>query len=190
MAGSLTDAGILRAAERLGCEPAAIKAVIAVESGGSGFLGDGRPRILFEAHVFSRETGGKFDRSHPKLSTPRWDRGLYQGGAAEYGRLYAAAQLDGGAAIRASSWGLFQIMGFNWHACGEASLHGFVLAMHHNEDAQLALFARFIESEGMAQALRARDWAAFARKYNGPEYARNHYHTKLERAYAGERNGR
>lgn len=180
----------MRAATRLGCEVAAIKAVISVETGGTGFLGDGRPRILFEAHVFSRETGGRFDRTHPTLSTAQWTRSLYKGGADEYGRLYAAAQLDGEAAIKACSWGLFQIMGFNWRACGEASLHGFQLAMHHNEDAHLALFGNFIQSEGLAPALRSRDWAAFARKYNGPAYAQNHYHTKLEQAYAGARNGR
>jgi hypothetical protein len=183
MAGRMTEAGILRASQRLGCEVAAIRAVIEVECGGSGFLADGRPRVLFEAHVFSRETGGKFDRSHPTLSSPTWNRDLYQGGAAEYGRLYAALQLDGDAALRACSWGAFQIMGFNWRACSEASLPGFVLAMHHNEDAHLALFACFIQSQGLAPALRSRDWTAFASKYNGPAYAKNHYHTRLEQAY-------
>ena len=183
MAGRLSDAGILHAARRLGCELAAIRAVIEVESGGAGFLSDGRPKILFEAHIFSRETGGKYDRSHPTLSSKVWNRAFYKGGTAEYARLYQALQLDAEAALKACSWGMFQVMGFNWRACGERSLHGFILAMHHNEDAHLALFTGFIESEGLAPALRSRDWPAFARKYNGPSYAQNHYHTRLEEAY-------
>src|SRR5215210_4075711 len=42
------------AAKKIGCEPAAIKAVDAVESSGSGML-NGRPVILFEPHIFWRE---------------------------------------------------------------------------------------------------------------------------------------
>ena len=183
MAGQITPAGIARAAGTIGCDAAAISAVIAVESGGAGFLGDGRPRILFEAHQFSRLTGGLYDAKHPTLSAPRWDRSLYVGGAGEYGRLYRAVQLDADAATSACSWGLMQVMGFNWEHCGEASLTGFLLAMHHNEDAQLQLAAHFIVERDMAAALRAHDWPAFARAYNGPGYASNRYDTKLSAAY-------
>lgn len=44
--------------------------------------------------------------------------------------------------------------------------------------------ARFIARAGLADALRARDWPAFARGYNGPGYRRNAYDTKLAKAYA------
>lgn len=187
MSGRLTPNGIARVANRLGCEEAAIRAVIAVESAGAGFLSDGRPRILFEAHIFSRETGGVFDRTHPKLSSKSWNRDLYIGGAGEYARLYQATQLHGEAAVRACSWGLMQIMGFNWQACGEKSIHGFMLAMHHNEDAHLALFSEFVSRQGLSVDLRRRDWAAFARKYNGPGYASNAYDKKLAAAYDAAR---
>jgi N-acetylmuramidase len=40
------------AAQSLGCEVAAVKAVAAVESAGHGFLPNGKPKILFEAHIF------------------------------------------------------------------------------------------------------------------------------------------
>lgn len=183
MAGRRTLAGVTRAAKQLGCDVAAVQAVIAVESRGSGFLADGRPRILFEAHKFSGFTDGLFDATHPHLSTPEWDASLYEGGAAEYGRLYQALQLDGEAAVLSCSWGLMQIMGFNWEACGEASLQGFMLAQHHNEDAHLGLFARFVASQGMAPYLRRRDWAGFARRYNGPGYARHDYDGRLATAY-------
>lgn len=184
MAGRLTQAGIARTAQGLGVEVAAIRAVIDVESNGAGFLPDGRPRILFEAHIFARLTGGIFTADHPTLSSTHWNRKLYGSAAEEYQRLYAALQLDADAAQQSCSWGLFQVMGFNWQSCGERSLAGFVLAMHHHEDAHLALFARFVAEHGLTSALRQHDWATFARGYNGPAYAENAYDTKLAAAYA------
>ena len=188
MAGVRTQAGIERAATRLGCEAAAIQAVIDVESSGAGFLLDGRPKVLFESHVFSRLTGGIYDRSHPMLSTQKPMRTLYS--MEQYDRLYGALQLDAGSAVQSASWGLMQIMGFNWKACGEKSLHGFLLAMHHNEDAHLALFAEFVAERGLHHDLQRKNWAAFARGYNGPGYAANDYDSKLARAYARHANGR
>jgi hypothetical protein len=42
-----------------------------VETSGSGFLPDRRPKILFERYVFSEETGHRFDVSEFDLSDPR-----------------------------------------------------------------------------------------------------------------------
>jgi two-component sensor histidine kinase len=52
---ALTEEDYKRAARRLGCSVAAIKAVAEVEAPGSGFLPDGRPKILFERHIFRRQ---------------------------------------------------------------------------------------------------------------------------------------
>lgn len=184
MAGKLTQAGIQRAADALGCEVAAIRAVITVETAGSGFLADGRPKILFERHIFSRRTGGKFDQSHPDLSNPR--RGGYVGNEGEYPRLYRALQLDHDAAIESASWGLGQVMGFNWALCGEKSLIGFLMAMHHNEDSQLALMAAYIQRVGLADELQRRDWDGFRLIYNGPA-SDPIYGKRLATAYAAAR---
>jgi peptidoglycan hydrolase-like protein with peptidoglycan-binding domain len=48
----LADRDILAVANDLGVEVAAIKAVYVIESRGKGFLPDGRPKILFEGHIF------------------------------------------------------------------------------------------------------------------------------------------
>jgi hypothetical protein len=178
----LTRANFVRAAAMLDCEVAAIQAVAEVESLGDGFLLDGRPKILFERHVFSRLTERRFDDAYPDLSNTA--PGGYSGGVGEYARLYRAVQLDGDAAVQAASWGAFQIMGFNWQACGEASLTGFLLAVHHDDGAHLGLFCRFIVSRGLAGALRAKDWTEFARGYNGPAFAKNRYDQKIAAAYA------
>ena len=89
-----------RAAQSLFCDLAAIKAVAEVESGGrSGFLTDKRPKILFESRWFHKLTNGRFDGSHPDISTPSWVRN-YKGGAGEYDRLLTAIDLDRDAALK------------------------------------------------------------------------------------------
>lgn len=178
---SLTREGIARAARRIGCDEHALRAVIAVETNGYGFLADGRPAILFERHVFSRLTARAFDGLHPDIANPV--AGGYTAPATEYTRLYRALQLDADAAVQSASWGIGQIMGFNWELTGEKSLTGFLVAMHHNEDAQLALMAEFIVSSGAHKPLAERDWAGFARIYNGAAFARNRYDTRLAKAY-------
>lgn len=179
----LTTADFGRAALLLGCEPAAVRAVAAVESAGEGFLEDGRPRILFEAHIFARLTNQRFNESHPDLSSRTWNKALYQGGAAEHDRLARAAALDRNAAIQSASWGKFQIMGFNWRKCGFANLQDFVNAMYRSEADHLTAFCHFVRSMGLDDELRRRDFAAFARGFNGPMYAENDYDAKLSQAF-------
>jgi hypothetical protein len=182
----LSAVALVRAAKALDCEAAVIDAVLRVETGGAGgFLADGsgRPRILFEAHLFARATGGRYNASHPTISSPIWNRALYLGGAAEYDRLAQAVALDRGAALKSTSWGLFQILGQNHVPAGFRAVEYFVSAMATGEDAQLAAFTSFCTSEGLAAYLRARAWAAFARRYNGPQFAENRYADKLELAY-------
>lgn len=179
----LTDADWTRAAQLLGCEPAVIRAVAAVESAGDGFLADGRPKILFEAHVFSRLTDHKYDASHPEISSPIWNRKLYAGGEGEHIRLGGAYSLDRDAALQSASWGKFQLMGFNWRRCGFTSLQAFIDAMQKSEGEHLTAFCHFVKSSGLDDELRRRDWMGFARGYNGTSFALNHYDTRLAKAF-------
>jgi hypothetical protein len=179
----LTDQDFADCAADLNCQIAAIRAVVSVESAGGGFLPDGRPKILFEAKYFHKLTGGKFDKSNPNISSPVWDRKLYKGGAKEWDRLEEAAALDRPAALQSASWGLFQIMGANYKACGFASVEDFVAAMERSEGDQLKAFAKFIRSTKLDGFLRSRNWASFAKGYNGPGYAQNQYDKKLAAAY-------
>ena len=45
------------------------------------------------------------------------------------------------------------------------------------------LFTAFIQSNRLDTYLRNKDWAGFAKRYNGPAYAENQYDKKLEKAY-------
>jgi hypothetical protein len=49
---------------------------------------------------------------------------------------------------------------------------------------QVKLMLRYCDKAGLMPAIRARNWAAFARGYNGPAYAKNRYDQKLAVAYA------
>jgi hypothetical protein len=173
-----------RAAERLGCEAAAIRAVAEVESGGrSGFLKDGRPKILFESRWFHKLTGGKHDQAHPRISTPTWVRN-YLGGAREYDRLAEAIKLDREAALKSASWGKFQILGVNHRVCGFDDVERYVKAQLDSEGAHLDAFAGFVISNKLDDELRDRRWADFARGYNGPGFEQNRYDEKMAEAYA------
>ncbi len=167
----------------MNCEIAAIKAVVAVESSGGGFLPDGRPKILFEALYFHKLTNGRYDKTNPNISSPNWNRSLYKGGVKEWDRLNEAATLNRPAALQSASWGLFQIMGANFAAAGFTSVEDFVAAMEASEGAQLKAFANFVKSKKLDGFLRKRQWANFASGYNGKSYAKNQYDTKLAASY-------
>src|SRR5690606_8863571 len=141
----------------------------------------------FEGHVFHRLTAGRFGRSHPDLSHPRWNPRRYaRTPAGEWERLDRAAQLDATAALQSASWGAFQIMGFNYALCGFDSIGRFVECQSTSAEAQLEAFATLLGRPGspLLAPLRRRDWARFARLYNGPEYRRNRYDDRLAAAYA------
>jgi hypothetical protein len=178
----LSDADYGRAAAALGAEIAAVQAVADVETSGNAFDEHGRPRILFERHYFHRLTGGRFDASHAAISAPT--AGGYGKFSEQYGKLEIAYGLDADAALRSASWGRFQIMGDNHRAAGFASVREFVVALTRSEAAHLDAFVAFVGvDKAMAEALRKKDWTAFARRYNGPGYAKNDYDGKLKAAY-------
>lgn len=179
----LTQKDFESAAKELKCEVAAIKAVAEVEAPRGGFLPSGRPVILFEAHIFSNKTNHKYDASHPHISSKTWNRKLYLGGEKEYSRLEEAMKLDEMAALESTSWGKFQIMGFNYKICGWNNVKDFVNDMYISESYHLKAFVSFIKYSKLDKHLINKNWKAFARAYNGPAYEKNKYDIKLESAY-------
>jgi hypothetical protein len=185
----LQQADLASAADRLGVPVAVVLAVNEVESRGEGFLSNGKPQILFERHIMYRrlasiaaDRAADLARRYPQIVNAR--PGGYIGGSAEHQRLAQARQVDDACALESASWGLFQIMGFHWQALGYASAADFASRMAADESAQLDAFVRFILADpDLHKALKARKWAQFARRYNGPNYAANLYDTKLARAY-------
>jgi N-acetylmuramidase len=180
----LTDADYTAAAGLLGCTVAAVKAVAEVESAGDGFNPDGSIKLLFEGHHFHRYTHGVHGGTHPTLSYPRWTRDFYgKSQVAEHMRFASACVLDRQAALLSTSFGKFQIMGFNFAVCGARTVEEFYAILCEDEISQLAAFCTFIQNRGLTDELVEQRWADFARLYNGPEYAANRYDVKLAKAF-------
>lgn len=197
MKDKLTNEMIKDLANRLGIEPALLKAVQIVEATGrDGFLSDGRPQILFEGHIMYKEFHKKFpDRDLDYLCKrfsmvfyPKWDKSKYFGGLGEYKRLELAKEIDEECALKATSWGMFQIMGFNHNLCGCKDVFDFVHKMSESHEKQLELMYYFMNNSGCLKELKEKDWAGFAKKYNGPGYAQNAYDQKLRNAYENFKN--
>jgi N-acetylmuramidase len=151
----------------------------------------GARRSLFEGHVFYKYTHGQYADTHPSLCYPKWTKEHYARGAnaderglGEFERLEQAINLNRVAAQMSASYGMFQVMGFNFPLCGYINVGSFYDAMCRSAAEQLAAFCEYIEHVGLADELRDRRWEAFARRYNGPLFARNKYQEKLATAYA------
>lgn len=186
----LSENDFILAAQLLDVETAALKAIQKVETGGSGgFFAPGKPAILFEGHIFWSQLKKKglnpenYVKGNENILYPSWDKTKYLGGIREYDRLEQARKINFEAANLSASWGMFQVMGFNYAACGEKSVESFVNAMCESEFKQLILGARFIKQSGMLPALQAKKWDLFAKLYNGAGYKENKYDTKLSDAY-------
>ncbi|PQO24052.1 hypothetical protein C2I36_04670 [Rhodobacteraceae bacterium WD3A24] len=184
----LSETAFDDAARRLGCEPAALRAVWAVEAAGRKFDDGGHVIRRFEPHHMPREAWPRIG-FEPRGGQAPWRASLALSEAARERMFMAAYRIDAEAALRAASWGAPQIMGFNARDTGHMDAAGMVRAMADGADAQLDAFVALIRAWGLDSALRARDWLAFARRYNGsgqPEvYAR-----RMEAAYRRETGAR
>jgi len=188
--GKVSAADYQRAADIIGCSVYAVQAVATVESNGDGMLPDGRPKILFERHVMYQRYKAAAGQAQADIAVLKWPGvvnpkpGGYSTGKNEHDRLSLAAAINRNCALESCSWGAFQIMGYHWKTLGYPSLQDFVNAMYKGDSAQLDAFIRFIMADQvLVAALRDKNWAKFARRYNGPAYAINRYDVKMASAY-------
>ena len=176
-----------KAAAELGVEEKAIKAVASVESSGAGFWtvnGKRKPVIRLEAHWFGKLTGYAYNDTNPQISCKAWTPSLAARSPSEaWAQFDEAASLDEGAAIQATSWGAFQLMGFHWQSLGYDSPQEMRADMD-TEQGQLAAFVRFIKADPvLVDALRHKNWHSFAGRYNGPGQV-DVYASRMAKAYA------
>lgn len=190
--GALTEQDFIEVAEELGVEVAAIKAVVDIEAGKThqGFWTEGKPLINFDLSMFRRMAAknrvslSRYIKSHSVVFARPNSRRYGSQQAAQQARLDAARTIHDLSAIEGTFWGMFQIGGFNWKKCGASSPDEFVRLMSRSERDQLELFANFVRNTGLLQPLKAKNWSAFARGYNGNSYAARGYHNRLAAAYA------
>jgi hypothetical protein len=165
----MSPGAFAKAAKLIGCEEAAIRAVWQVEATGREFLSDGSVIRRFEPH-------------HMPGSRMNWRDSLKIKSSRRESMFLDAYRKTPEAALRATSFGGPQIMGFNHEAAGFDTATDMVKAMAQSADNQLDAFVSLIQSWGIASTLRSHEWEAFANRYNGsgqaPVYGR-----KIEAAY-------
>lgn len=185
---TLTDEDFRIVAEELGVEVAAIKAVVIVEAGREmkGFYAPGIPVANFDPVVYRQVAGNAPDRSG--VSGEKVPEGLSGYALKEYTQLINARKTNAQGALMGTFWGMFQIGGFNYKMCGFDNVNDFVKANAESEFSQLEIFAKLMTASGLLQDLKNKNWTSFARKYNGPNYAKRGYHTKMAAAYARFKN--
>jgi hypothetical protein len=173
MAKFLTLENKMALAKEFGIEYKALNAVFLVESSGSGFdRNTGKIKIQFEPYWFRKYTGKRVPNG-------------VENQTAEWLAFTKACKTDALSALKSTSWGLGQVMGFNYKAAGYASVTAMVASFEENEYNQLRGMLNFIKSTPkMLLALQTKDWSTFAKYYNGPQYKDFHYDTRLAEAYA------
>lgn len=182
-ARKLDDIDLPRAGARIGVGEDVIHAVLDVETLGGGWDKQGRPKMLREPHVFYRQLP-KHLRARAVaegLAYQRWGEQPYPRDS--YPGLVRAMQIHPEAALRSCSWGLGQILGENFAMIGYGSAAEMVTALLDDEEVHLQMMIDFISAAGLDDELRRRDWAGFARGYNGPAYAKHGYHLRLKSAF-------
>lgn len=179
----IDDIDLPRIGAQIGVGEDELHAFMDVEAAGSGFDSQGRPKMLFEPHVFYRNLKGeKRDRAVREwLAYAKWRRNYP---ADSYPRLRAAIAIDETAALKESSWGAGQILGENYAAAGYASPQEMVTAFMDDEENHIQAMVNFLKSKGLAKKLREHDWAGVARGYNGVGYKANAYDRKMAEAFA------
>ena len=170
-----------QAAKLLGVYVNAVKAVYEVETEDKVFLPNGDPKTLFERHKFYKYTNKQCKLSDICQSK----RGGYGKFSAQLGKLKRASKINKKAAYFSTSFGGFQIMGFNYKDAGYSNVYDFAEDMlSKDEDKHLMAFCNVVaHDKKKTKYLKNKNWAGFARRYNGPKYKDNHYDTKLKKAY-------
>lgn len=183
-AARLKDIDIPRIGAEIGVGEDELHAFMQVEAAGSGFDAAGRPKMLFEPHVFYRllGKGAKRDAAvSAGLAYPKWGTKPYPKDS--YPRLVKAMAIDETAALMSASWGLTQILAENHRDAGYTSPQAMVTAFMSSEANHLEATVRLLVAWKVDDDLRAHRWPVIARTWNGPGYKQNAYDKKMAAAF-------
>ncbi|MGV0879426.1 N-acetylmuramidase family protein [Martelella sp. FLE1502] len=180
----IDDIDLPRIGHQIGVGEDEIHAFLDAETRGNGFDKQGRPRILFERHKFYKFLPDDKKAAGVASGLANKSPGGYGKESEQYGKLMRAMAIDERAALLSCSYGLGQIMGFNYALAGYDSVEEMIFAFMDDEENHLQAAVNFIIAADLDDELRNHDWAGFARGYNGSNYRINRYDEKLADAYA------
>lgn len=176
-------------AKTLNIEVASLAAIIEVESGGVIFakgMSGQYPVIRWEGHYFYRFLKG-VERDlavREGLASP--NAGAVKNPsdqASRYRMMHRGMDINATSALSSVSMGVGQVMGSHWKALGFKSPAAMFERAMSGFKGQVEIMLAFIVENGLVDELQRRDWSAFARAYNGKNYAKHGYHTKIAKAY-------
>ena len=107
----ITRAGFEEALSIVGCNEAQLRTIIEVEALSCGFLQSKLLVILYERHIFYKQTNGKYSIGYEDISSKQsTPAGKYGSNEYQYTKLFKAATLNEHAALKSCSWGIGQIL--------------------------------------------------------------------------------
>ena len=165
-------------------EPRLLQAFIKVESGGKGFdSATGKILIQFEPAWFRKMANF--------APTGAWSVNGVERQAKEWAAFNNAFAIDREAAMKSTSIGLPQIMGFHWKRLGYANVGAMWDDFKVSEENQIKALEKFIMTDPrLLKAFEEKDWHMMAYIYNGSGYAAQAhrlgivpYNIQLQKAY-------
>jgi len=176
-------------------EPRVAQAILKIESGGRTHGDDGRIIVRFEPHIFARYVTPEAFVKHFQIGTPKWngdqhryrdDNGnfvpFHGNQVTEYRALNVALELNSEGALKSTSMGAGQIMGFNHARVGFPTAAAMFQAFQDATMQAVGFMNYFLSDPALMDAMWRKDWRTIAALYNGTG-AVDTYAPLLERAY-------
>ena len=198
----ITQQQVEQLAKEFGLTSALVWTVIDTECSGRGFASDGRIKIQHEPHDFAKRLD-KLGIDNELKMVGRSANGLkiyevtangitYRNGVDVHSKEWAAYEVAKSihleAANESTSFGMGQVMGFNYRlASGKdkfKSAQEMIEAFSTGEYAQVRGMLWYCANCGIIDDLLRHDWHGFAWVYNGTGYLAQGYHTKLSENFA------
>ena len=179
----ITDKQISDIARNNGLSFAQLKAFIEVESSGAGFSANGKLIIQFEPVWFRR--------NEPFAPSGKWSSNGVEVQNKEWEAFNDAWKVSPESAMKSTSIGLPQIMGFHYGRLGYKTVGEMWDDFKRGEYQQVLALVRFIKTDArLYKALIAKDWHTVASIYNGAKYremakkwGREPYDISMKKAY-------
>lgn len=177
----LTNAQINELAVKNGYEYRVLKSIIQVESGQHGFdLVTGKIIIQFEPAWFRRQ----YKNWVTVTTHTNWQSNKVGNQAAEWKAFNSAFAISADAAMKSTSIGMMQLMGFHYAKTGCKTVGEMWDFAKESEYNQVLLAIKWIKTmTPLDLAIKNKDWQKIAYYYNGENYRAFRYDSRLLAAY-------
>jgi hypothetical protein len=176
-------------------KPVLVKTILMTESSNSGFDNKGRLKIQFEPHEFHKRLlrfgvshTYVFDKENKKYEITAKNITIRNGVETqnpEYVAFDAARQIHNEAALLSTSYGLFQVMGYNHVAAGYKTVQAMYNEFCLSEFFQAKGGLNFIKyHREIYVALKTGNARRFCELYNGPKFEELGYLEKWKTNYS------